>query len=70
MVDLFVQDLTEGIAGRGVKAALLGKCAVEGDLTPASSGSRGWWPRPTNAPERRSPSTPIPGGGPVWWRSG
>ncbi len=33
MVDLFVQDLTEGIAGTRSKAALL-KCAVEGDLTP------------------------------------
>src|SRR6478736_5374542 len=30
MVDLFVRDLTEGIAGTGVKAALL-KCAVDHD---------------------------------------
>ncbi len=33
MVSMFVQDLTEGIAGTQIKAAFL-KCALEGDLTP------------------------------------
>ncbi|MFI9593748.1 phosphotriesterase [Nonomuraea sp. NPDC052265] len=33
MVSMFVQDLTEGIAGTGIKAAFL-KCALEGELTP------------------------------------
>lgn len=34
MVDMFVSDITEGIAGTGVKAALL-KCAIEADgMTP------------------------------------
>lgn len=34
MVDMFVQDITEGIAGTGVRAGLL-KCAIEADgLTP------------------------------------
>ncbi|MFI9383122.1 phosphotriesterase [Kutzneria sp. NPDC052558] len=33
MVDLFVRDITEGIANTGVKAAVL-KCAVEDELTP------------------------------------
>ena len=33
MVDMFVGDITEGIAGTGVKAAFL-KCAIEDQLTP------------------------------------
>jgi phosphotriesterase-related protein len=33
MVDLFVKDITEGIAGTGIKAAFL-KCAIEEKLTP------------------------------------
>jgi phosphotriesterase-related protein len=33
MVPMFVQDLTEGIAGTGIKAAFL-KCALENELTP------------------------------------
>lgn len=33
MVTMFERDLTEGIAGTGVKAAFL-KCALEGELTP------------------------------------
>lgn len=33
MVDMFVQDITEGIAGTGVKAAFL-KCAIEDELSP------------------------------------
>lgn len=33
MVDLFVKDLTEGIAGTPIKAAFL-KCAIEEELTP------------------------------------
>ncbi|WP_326642136.1 hypothetical protein OG884_03700 [Streptosporangium sp. NBC_01755] len=33
MVSMFVQDLTEGIAGTQIKAAFL-KCALEGDPTP------------------------------------
>lgn len=33
MVDMFVRDLTEGIADTGVKAAFL-KCAIEDQLTP------------------------------------
>jgi phosphotriesterase-related protein len=33
LVDLFVADITEGIAGTGIKAAFL-KCAIEDELTP------------------------------------
>ncbi|RRO20341.1 phosphotriesterase-related protein [Saccharopolyspora rhizosphaerae] len=33
MVDMFVKDITEGIAGTGIKAAFL-KCAIEEELTP------------------------------------
>lgn len=33
MVSLFVREITEGIAGTGIKAAFL-KCALEGELTP------------------------------------
>jgi phosphotriesterase-related protein len=33
LVPLFVRDITEGIAGTGIKAAFL-KCALEADLTP------------------------------------
>jgi phosphotriesterase-related protein len=33
LVDLFVQDITEGISGTGIKAAFL-KCAIEDRLTP------------------------------------
>ncbi|MGW1503442.1 phosphotriesterase family protein [Streptomyces mirabilis] len=33
MTDLFVRELTEGIAGTGIKAAFL-KCAIEDELTP------------------------------------
>jgi phosphotriesterase-related protein len=33
MVSMFLQDLTEGIAGTGTRAAFL-KCALEADLTP------------------------------------
>ncbi|MGW3849415.1 phosphotriesterase family protein [Streptomyces fagopyri] len=33
MVDLFVREITEGIAGTGIKAAFL-KCAIEDELTP------------------------------------
>ncbi|WP_019808351.1 phosphotriesterase family protein [Saccharomonospora halophila] len=33
MVELFVRDLTEGIAGTGIRAAFL-KCAIEEELTP------------------------------------
>ncbi|TCP52004.1 phosphotriesterase-related protein [Tamaricihabitans halophyticus] len=33
LVDMFVQDITEGIAGTGIKAAFL-KCAIESELTP------------------------------------
>ncbi|WP_329459050.1 phosphotriesterase family protein [Streptomyces sp. NBC_01497] len=33
MVGMFVQELTEGIAGTGIKAAFL-KCAIEDELTP------------------------------------
>lgn len=33
LVELFVKDITEGIAGTGIKAAFL-KCAIEEELTP------------------------------------
>ncbi|MEO9137760.1 MAG: phosphotriesterase-related protein [Jatrophihabitans sp.] len=33
MIDMFVGDITEGIAGTGIKAAFL-KCAIEDQLTP------------------------------------
>ncbi|WP_433557093.1 phosphotriesterase family protein [Pseudonocardia xinjiangensis] len=33
LIDLFVTDITEGIAGTGIKAAFL-KCAIEAELTP------------------------------------
>ncbi|MEV0490191.1 phosphotriesterase family protein [Streptomyces atratus] len=33
MTDLFVRELTEGIAGTGIRASLL-KCAIEDELTP------------------------------------
>jgi phosphotriesterase-related protein len=35
MTDLFVRELTEGIAGTGIKAVFL-KCAIEDELTPPS----------------------------------
>ena len=58
MVDMFVRDITEGIAGTGVKAAIL-KCATdEPGITPASIGCSGRSRRPTERPACRSP--PIP----------
>ena len=36
MVDMFVRDITEGIAGTGVQAAFL-KCAIDAPGSPAGS---------------------------------
>ena len=70
-IELFVGDITEGIADTGVKAAFL-KCAIDHKgLTPgvgarhASGGAR-----PTARPAPRSPCTPTPARRPVWSSSG
>ncbi len=69
MVELFVKDIREGIAGTGVRASFL-KCAIEepGLTPPASSGSCARsdsrrWKR-----ECRSPCTPIRTLNPGWSR--
>jgi phosphotriesterase-related protein len=50
MVDMFIGDVTEGIAGTGVRAALL-KCAIDHQgMTDGVAGSCGPWPGPTATP--------------------
>ncbi|BDZ59769.1 hypothetical protein GCM10025872_34260 [Barrientosiimonas endolithica] len=70
MTPLFVKDLTEGIAGTGIKAAFL-KCAIEAHgLTEGSSGCCTRSPTRTRRPARRSPCTPTPSRSRGWSCSG
>ena len=60
MVDLFVKDITEGIAGTGIKAAAI-KCATDRPgVTPGVERVLRPAPRPTGPPARRSRRTPTP----------
>jgi hypothetical protein len=58
MVTDFSRDITEGIAGTGVKAAFLKFALETPEPSPASSGSPGPSPGLTSKPARPSPCTP------------
>ena len=58
MVTDFSHDITEGIAGTGVKAAFLKFALETPNPAPASSGSPAPSPGRTSRPARRSPCTP------------
>jgi phosphotriesterase-related protein len=60
MMDMFNSDITEGIAGTGVRAAFL-KCSIDhqGLTDGVARVMRAPWPGPTATPAPRSPSTPI-----------
>ena len=60
MVDLFVKDITEGIAGTGIKAGVI-KCATDrpGRHARRRAGAAGVRPGPPRDRARRSPPTPY-----------
>jgi len=59
MVDMFISDITEGIAGTGVRAAFL-KCAIDHQgLTDAVARVMRAWRGPTATRAPQSPSIPI-----------
>jgi len=59
MVDMFITDITEGIAGTGVRAAFL-KCAIDHQgLTDAVARVMRAWRGPTATRAPQSPSIPI-----------